>query len=101
MSDITDEMIEAGARAAYEKEVAGTSPSKGGRPFRWREGDGPAARALRRRMGDQSSDSVDDVVDTVWDVLNDRTNHGTTPYSYDDVAAAVRDALAGKQVSDG
>ena len=62
---------------------------------------GPAARALRRRMGDVSSDSVDDVVDTVWDVLNDRTNHGNTPYSYDDVAAAVRDALAGKQVSDG
>jgi hypothetical protein len=37
---------------------------------------------------------ITDVIDTVWDSLNDSTNHGTETYTYVDVERAVRDALS-------
>lgn len=44
------------------------------------------------------SDSIDHIVDDVWDSLNDATNHATQPYTYEDVARAVRDSLATRGV---
>lgn len=38
------------------------------------------------------------MVDDVWDELEERTNRGTEPYRYDDVAKAVRRALEGRAV---
>jgi hypothetical protein len=45
-----------------------------------------------------ATDSVDHVVDDVWDTLNDATNHATQPYTYEDVARAVREALADRAI---
>ena len=41
---------------------------------------------------------TDHVIDDVWDQLNEVTNQGTWPYTYDQVAHAVREALAGYTV---
>lgn len=45
-----------------------------------------------------TTDTTDHVIDDVWDWLNEATNHGTQPFDYDQVAHAVREALAGYTV---
>jgi hypothetical protein len=49
-------------------------------------------RAARSAAGTPTP-KITDVIDTVWDSLNDSTNHGTEAYTYAHIERAVRDAL--------